>query len=192
MNFAKLQHALYEHGKVAILHARALRPNDTFYSFAFYTSEEFAYAFMTAASHEGLDEVVTAYLQKPQYANQSLVKLRQSLKWSPCDSPLHGLYELISEELDHIMSEVSEAYLAIDDDRKSGRFADEIEASFLNALQQLDSEGLMGTSEQRNGLVLNMLMGDQSDEDRLRLASFVNPPAVVVAFAADLSLGYGN
>ncbi|MEQ1749873.1 MAG: hypothetical protein ABL974_10650, partial [Prosthecobacter sp.] len=66
----------------------------------------------------------------------------------------------------------------------------QVVTAFLSALRQFDSEGLVGTPAQRSGLVLNLLMGDQSDEDRLQFAALVNPPDVVSSFASDLAVAH--
>jgi hypothetical protein len=190
MNFARLQQELYKHGASAIQRLRGTRPNDTFYSFAFYTSGEFGYAFLTASSYEGLDESVAACLQQPMYAYHDPAKLRRYLKWFPCDSPLHEFCEEACGELDEIMHEVCETYLEIEDDSEAEIFVEQVVTAFLSALRQLDSEGLVGTPGQRSSLVLNLLMGDQSDEDRLQFAALVNPPDVVSSFASDLAAAH--
>jgi Domain of unknown function (DUF4303) len=190
MDWAKLQQALYEHGTTAIRRIRAARPHNNFYSFAFYTSGEFAYAFFTSASHEGLEEAVAAYLQQPRYAECDPTTLRRSLKWSPCDSPLYVLCAETCGELQEIMNEVCKEYSSIEDESEAQGFAKQVEAAFLEALRRIDSGDHAGSPEQRLGLVLNLLMGDQSDEDRLRFAALVNPPTVVASFAADLALAY--
>jgi hypothetical protein len=99
MNAERFIQALYEHGVAALKRIQDARPHDRFYSFAFYTSGEFAYAFLTAASYEGLEEAVASYLKRPRYATADPAELRRSLKWSPCDSPLHDLCQDIPGEL---------------------------------------------------------------------------------------------
>lgn len=187
MNFDRLQQALYEHGLAAIPRIRSYRPCDSFYSFAFYTSGDFAYAFLTASSYEGLDEAVADYRRKPHYAQQDPDQLRTSLKWSPCDSPLHEFCGGASDDLDENMTEVSEAFPDLDDEEAFDEFVRHVERAFIGALRQLDSEGRFGSATERAGIVLSLLMGDQSDEDRIRLASFLNPPAVVATFTKELA-----
>lgn len=187
MNFDRLQQALYDHGLAAVPRIRAVRPNDSFYSFAFYTSGEYGYAFLTASSHEGLDEVVADYLSNPSYSHQNPVHLRTTLKWSPCDSPLHELCAEASQELDEVMTEVSEAFPDIDDKKTFDEFVRRVDGAFIGALRQLDSEGRFGSGQERAGIVLNLLMGDQSDEERIHFASQLNPPGIVAAFAEELA-----
>jgi hypothetical protein len=187
MNFDRLQQALYEHGLAAIPRIRSHRPSDFFYSFAFYTGGEFSYAFLTASSEEGLEEVVAEYRQQPHYAQQDPAQLRTSLKWSPCDSPLHAFCEEGAGELDGIMNELSEAFPDVDDEEAFCDFVGRVEEAFLGALKQLDKEGRFAAPTERAQLVLNLLMGDQSDEERTRLAAELNPPEVVARFTKELS-----
>jgi hypothetical protein len=187
MNFDRLQEALYQHGLAAIPRIRSHRPSDSFYSFAFYTNDEFSYAFLTASTEQGLDEVVAEYRQEPLYAQKDPAQLRTNLKWSPCDSPLHEFCEEGAIELDEIMTEVSEAFPDVDDEEAFGDFVGRVEEAFLSALKQLDTEGRFGTPAERDQVVINLLMGDQSDEDRTRLASELNPPEVVARFTEELA-----
>ena len=64
---------------------------------------------------------------------------------------------------------------------------------FLSALsgkkmgaKKIDAEGLFGSGEERKQVVVNLLMGDQSDEDRLEFAERVNPPESVEMLRQDL------
>jgi len=50
-------------------------------------------------------------------------------------------------------------------------------------LKQLDDEGIFGEGEQRKSIVLNILMGDQSDEERMKYAKLLNPSSVYNHFA---------
>jgi hypothetical protein len=187
-DFDRIEQALYDHGIAALKRIRAARPNDRIYSIAFYTSGEFGYAFLTAASYEGLEDAVASYLGKPFYANADPWKLRRRLKWSPCDSPLHGLCEDVPGQLDPLIVDLSEEYRAIDDDAESKAFVGRVESTFISALRRLDMEGQLGTPEERAGIVLNLLKGDQSDEERVRNASLLNSPEIASAYTDELAM----
>jgi hypothetical protein len=192
MDPAKLQQALYKHGVKAIERIRAARPNDTFYSFAFFTSGEFGYAFMTSASYEGLEEVVASYMQKPNYKNDDPVKRRQSLKWSPADSPLHQLCAEFDKDLDKVMGKVCNQFLEVDEDDEDGQaFISEVESAFLGALKQLDEEGRFGSPNERSAIVLNLLKGDQRTQERLEFAGRVNSPEIAARYAREMAEPYG-
>jgi hypothetical protein len=85
------------------------------------------------------------------------------------------------------MSEVAMVLRKIDDDVAFCEFLNDIENAFIGAIQRLDIEQQFGSPKERAGIVLNLLMGDQSDEDRLRIAALVNPPAIVDRFRDELA-----
>jgi hypothetical protein len=89
----KLEDELYQHGLAGFRRIRDAHPKEKFYCFAFYTSGEFSYVALTASTFEGLDKVAQDYKKKPPYKALSIEDLRLDLKWSPCDSPLHGAAE---------------------------------------------------------------------------------------------------
>jgi len=60
----------------------------------------------------------------------------------------------------------------------------------VDVLQQLDSENIFGSYLERSKLVLGIWMGDQSDEDRIAYASFLNPSSIVRQFSKELAAGY--
>ena len=190
MDFAKLEQALYEHGVKAIERIRAARPNDTFYSFAFFTSGEFAYAFMTAASYEGLDEVVASYMEKPNYRDDDPVKRRQSLKWSPADSPLHRLCAEFDKGLAKVMDKVCNEFLKLEEDDEEA-FISQVETALLGALRRLDDEHRFGCPRERSGIVLNLLKADQRTEERLEFARELNLPEIVTRYATEMAEPYG-
>ena len=189
MDFTLLKQALYKHGIAAIQSIREARPKDTFYSFAFYTSGGFDYAFITASSYEGLDEAVKACLNEQPDSKESPDKLRCSLKWSPCNSPIHESYSLANDALDELMKEVSEIYQNIEEDALDDFFQGVLD-TFIAALRQLDSEGRFGSPIEREGIVVNLLMGDQSDEERVHFAFELNPPDIVSRFSQEITSGY--
>lgn len=85
------------------------------------------------------------------------------------------------------MNELSEAFPDVDDEEAFCDFVGRVEEAFLGALKQLDKEGRFAAPTERAQLVLNLLMGDQSDEERTRLAAELNPPEVVARFTKELS-----
>jgi hypothetical protein len=51
----------------------------------------------------------------------------------------------------------------------------------------LDSENIFGAGEQRNAITLNILMGDQSDEEMRKYAKLLNPATVYERFCMELA-----
>jgi hypothetical protein len=54
-------------------------------------------------------------------------------------------------------------------------------------LKRLDSENLFGEGEQREAITLNILMGDQSDEEMRKYAKLLNPASVYERFCMELA-----
>ncbi len=186
----KLEHELYRNGLAGFRRIREAHPKDQFYCFAFYTNGEFSYVALTASTLEGLDKVVQDYKKKPRYEAMSVEDLRLDLKWSPCDSPLHDVAEDVLTALDPLMQAVSaelDRRFDINDDRKSfDDFVAQVRACVASALKRIDAEGVFGRGDERKKVVINLLMGDQSDEDRIGFAERVNPPESVKMLKQDL------
>ena len=62
----------------------------------------------------------------------------------------------------------------------------EIRACFANALKKIDADGTFGRGDERSNVVASLLMGDQSDEDRIGFAERVNPFEAVLMLKQDL------
>ncbi len=179
----QLEDELYLHGLASFRRIRETHPKDTFYCFAFFTNGEFNYVAVTASTDEGLENVAQEYKKKPSYKAMSLEDLRIDLKWSPCDSPLHGKAEDVLTALDPLMkgvaAELDRRFGLKDDGKSSDKFAAQVSACFANALKRMDAKSVFGNGDDRKRVVVNLLMGDQSDEDRITFAERVNPPEAV-------------
>jgi len=183
--YARLRAALLQATRAAFEEMRHNHPHEQFYAFALYTSGEAAYVAPSANTEEGLARLTQrdiANAEKEQVAHL----YRASLRWSPCDWPYHlegaRHFTTVSRLLDEILMISREA----EDDQS----ADTVFDLCLAVLQQLDGEGVFGTGAQRDALVLALLMGDQSDEDRIAWARRLNPPPVADRLAGELQAGY--
>lgn len=189
MNFSELKNKIVDAGTIAFGKVRASHPNDKFYFFCLYTSGEFNYLYPTCSSYEGLRQVAEKYKQDEYYQNKSIEYLQNDLKWSPCDSPLHlegedefeslqGDMQLVFEELDGLYDP--------SDWSNFNRYVSEIESCVGEALLELDNNGVFGR-EGTGDILLNFVMGDQSDEDRIRIAKLLNSAEQVANYEADIS-----
>jgi hypothetical protein len=57
----------------------------------------------------------------------------------------------------------------------------------IQSLQQLDREGTFGEGLERAQLVLGIWKGDQSDNERVKFASLLNPRPVAERFAREIA-----
>jgi hypothetical protein len=187
----KLEDELYRHGLAGFRRIREARPNERFYCFAFYTNGEYNYVALTASTAEGLDQVAQSYKQDPSYQAMTIDDLRVRLKWSPCDSPLHGAAENDLTELDpliqSVQTELDQRFALSDDGKSYDEFVAQLRTCFANALKRMDADGVFGRGDERKSVVANLLMGDQSDEDRISFAELVNPPEAVRMLKEDLA-----
>jgi hypothetical protein len=135
-------------------------------------------------TEEGLERVVREYEANPMYANESPERLRLSLRWSPSDSPLHLEGASHFDKVNVLMEKVSEALNAIDIDHGWDEFNElvsRLETLICDVLKFMDQEGAFGIGQERVGIFVTMLMGDQ-DDSILQIGRRLNPPATVKRF----------
>jgi hypothetical protein len=188
MDFQLFEDQLYIHGLAAMRKIRRLRPNDTFYSFAFFTSGDFVYMAMTASSYEGLSEAVSRYKEMEHFQQYDIEEIRRLLKWSPADSPLHtecgGIIEPLQSIMNQVRDELYEVPFDEDDWTEFELYVAQLEEAIANALRRIDAEGLFGSGDERKRVVVNLLMGER----RIEFARRVNPPESVKMLIEDLDV----
>jgi hypothetical protein len=186
----------------AAWHAFRAQPgHGQLYGFGVYTTDSASYLTATAFSECGLDAVVAKYLAGKFGQGRDPALLRESLRWSPADSPLHAVgVELLSRS-DAIVQELDfegrwHEDDAEDDDEEAPEFDEAPDPEVLEvfrlaaqALHELDEDGLFGHGADRERLVLCIWEGDQSNEDRYRHAKTLNPPSVARRFGQEMNAG---
>lgn len=190
MNFALFEEELFVHGRAAFKKIRAARPTDHFYSFGFFTSGEFAFAAATASSREGLDEVVAQYRAIPSYSKWAVDDLQRFLKWSPCDSPLHYLPGVDLEAMRPTMAAIVEIFDSLLEEAAFSEFCERVDDSFIRVLKRLDESGAFGTKGEREVTIVNLLLGDQSEDHRLEYAARLNSTSQVKRLAEEFNEGH--
>ena len=156
---------------------RREHPDERVYGLGLYTSGLATYVALTIFSEEGLDEVAAEYAER---SGRDADEERLDLRWSPCDSPHHLWREDLFEEADGVLDAAPDPYASgTGDDRVSGALQ-----VFVETLRTLDAEGCFGAD--REGMILSVWMGDQSDEDRLAFARRLNSAEHVDRFEAEM------
>lgn len=162
---------------------RQAHPNEHFYSFGLYTTELAEYLMVTASTEEELSVVTERYLAS-KGGDPTLT--RASLRWSPCDSPLH-------EEGASLLAQSGLLRAAGPDPYDETQEADDAVAlvfgTAVDALEQLDQEGIFGADLERARLIVGVWKGDQSDEERIAFARQLNAASAVQRFAKELEEG---
>jgi hypothetical protein len=185
-DFGKFHELLYSASKSAFINIQHLHKNEQFYIFALYTCGDLAYVIPTSSTEEGLTVAAQKYSTIKYYQGFSIEQLRERLRWSPCDSPLHTNGEEYFAEVNDFVAKVPVILDAIPTEeswQEFNSFVDRFIDVCITVLKQLDDEGVFGEGEQRSSIVLNILMGDQSDEERMKYAKLLNPSSVYNHFA---------
>ena len=171
------------------------------YSIALYNSgTSWSYLFPTFATHKGLEKTISAYQKKEWYKDETVEELTKDLKWSPCDSPYHGLLEFYLKETTELVDDIFEAIQEMYDQEcdayegpgeaktpLTNALQQQLETTCLDTLIKLDADGVFAGLE-RDSFILNLLNGDQSYEERLERAEKVNPPSAFASYQQDLQV----
>ncbi|HEX3186168.1 MAG TPA: DUF4303 domain-containing protein [Pyrinomonadaceae bacterium] len=165
-------------------HLRQAHPLEHFYSFGLYTAPCAEYLMVTASTEEGLSAVTERYLARE---GGDPILTRASLRWSPCDSPIHKEGESLLAKSEQIRANGPDPY---EDSVEADKAIALVFDISVDVLRQLESEKVFGTDFERSQLVLGVWMGDQSDEERIEFVRQLNSPAVVRRFAKELEDGY--
>lgn len=163
--------------------------DEQIYSLAFYNSgDSWTYLFPTVSTIKGLDEISNQYQDNEFYHGKSFEQLKTILKWSPCDSPKHDIYEELLPNTDLQLVEFTDYLDTLYFQRKEKEYFDlqkQLVTHCMSVLRQLESGGVFA-SLNRDSFVLNLLNGDQSEEERLHRAKLLNPPLVYQNFKSEL------
>ena len=176
-----LEETLYTCAKQAFTKIIEKLSDEKIYCLALYTAGGLEYLTTTCSTYQGLERVAKKYKQKEHYAGISLEQLQNWLKWSPCDSPHHLAFKEEMKNVDKLMYQLSEKSYELysnDEHEASESLDQEIVDAIIRVLQKLDKEGVFGNDRVREGIVVNLLKGDQSDEERFYFAKQLNPQSV--------------
>jgi hypothetical protein len=158
----------------------ATHAKERFYSFGLYTAPCAEYLMVTAGTEEGLARATDEYLAK--YGGDPALR-RASLRWSFADSPLHAEGEALLPRSSALRDAGPDPY---EGSAESDAAIALVFAAAADALRAMDGDGLFGSGTERSAIILGIWWGDQSDEDRVELATPLNPPDVTARFAREL------
>jgi hypothetical protein len=151
---------------------REQHPDEHWYAFALYTYDAAGYVIATANSEEALEEVA-------RETRGPTADIWVTHRWSPCVWTYHCFGEEHFEASARWVRELHERSYAAVEGAPEAEIPDAVFAVCREVLRQMDAEGRFGTGSDREAITINLLMGDQSDEERLEWARELNPPAVV-------------
>ena len=192
-------------GAWATIHAA--HAQDRLYGFGVYTTDSASYLMVTAFSETGLEQCVADYAGSKRGKGKDPALQRLSLRWSPCDSPLHEEGSGLLPESDRLVQELDaegggddedDDDLDFDgeddeddyfDDEEQDPAVGEVFRIAVQVLQEMDRDGLFGTGAERERLVLCVWKGDQSNVERYDFAKALTPPAVAKRFGEEMNEG---
>ena len=194
MDYTPLEAALYQDSKTAFSLLIDQYADQGIYSLALYHSGSFGYILPTLATEQGLKQVVASYQQSDYYRDYSEEELQTILRWSPCDSPFHDEDELPMDASEPVLQQLSEEVddLCMTDpdwNAKIQRYWQDYMQVCLKVLHQLDQDGVFAALP-RESFTLNLLCGDQSEDERIKWAFQLNPEAVAEAYARDVKAAW--
>jgi len=154
------------------------------YSFALYTSGEYNYVTVSVSTLTGLRAVANRYMAEDGYKRKwrTMESAERELRWSPCDSPHHDVY---TEEFDEVGSALRDLWEVADAgaDEELDEFAESVHHAFVYALRAVRDAGVFEAD-----VVLNVLKGDQTDEERVETSQMLNAPEVHEKYLQEISL----
>lgn len=162
---------------------RSARPSEHFYSFGVYTTDVADYLMVTASTEEGLAAITKRYAKRH---GGDAALYRASLRWSPCDSPLHRKGSSLLAASERLRSRGPDPY---EDTPESDEAINLVFEVAVEVLRALDKEGLFGTGLERARLVLGIWKGDQSEDECIEFGRLLNPRAVANRFGREMAEG---
>jgi hypothetical protein len=138
-----------------------------------------------------LTKATQKYMDKEGKSDKgkTLQQLRDELRWSLGESYLNMEDNTYFEQVNAVVANISDIIDEFPED--SWDEFDTFVAQFMgvctDVLKRLDSENLFGTGEPRDAITLNILMGDQSDDEMRKYAKLLNPASVYERFCMELA-----
>ncbi len=190
-DFDNFRSYLYDASKAAFLAIQSDHTNEHFYSFALVTSGDMAYVYPSASTEEGLTQAAQKYIDEGSKSDKekTLQQLSDELRWSLGESYLNMENNTSFEAVNALVANISDIIDEFPEDSwdEFNTFVAQFMGVCTEVLKRLDGENLFGDSEQRDAITLNILMGDQSDEEMRKYAKLLNPASVYERFCMELA-----
>ena len=150
------------------------------YILSLFTSGDYRYVVDSISTTEGLKRVAQKYLTYPNFQDWGEINTAmEKLKWSQPDSPHHIRYQYFFDDANELIETFWEETPETDDDYM--KTCQLIHESCELVLRDVRDKDLVA-----DDVVLNILMGDQSDEERYINAERINRPDVLRQYRKEL------
>ncbi|MFB2779948.1 DUF4303 domain-containing protein [Shewanella mangrovisoli] len=134
---------------------------ETVYGFCLYSTPLVEYLGVTLFTEEGLTAVAQKYQNDKSFRHKSLAQLKQTLRWSACDSPHHDENEDIFEAINDKLQLLQEDAEALESEAAYDAYLKALYAILVRALNEV--KAMRGLNPQ--AILFSVWFGDHSDED---------------------------
>jgi hypothetical protein len=190
-DFEQFRNLLYEASRAAFLEIQRTHAYETFYFFALNIEPLFGYIFPFSNTEETLSYMAENFLAPGYHPNLSLDEAREIVRWGTDDAPLHHEGTEHFGRVNQFLEPVTGILMGFPDGPwdEFNAFHNRLVGVCIDVLKRLDSEGTFGVGERRNTRLVNIFVGDLTDEQWLNYASELNPDVVYERAVAQLEFG---
>lgn len=153
-------------------------PAQTLYGFCLYSTPLVEYLGVTLFTEEGLTAVAQKYQNDKSFRHKSLTQLKQTLRWSACDSPHHDENEDIFEAINDKLQLLQEDAEALESEAAYDAYLKALYAILVRALNEV--KAMRGLNPQ--AILFSVWFGDQSDKDIEYFVQSCNDKDMVASF----------
>ncbi|MBI5035015.1 MAG: DUF4303 domain-containing protein [Chloroflexi bacterium] len=188
LDFQLFHNLLYEASRTAFLDIQRTHENETFYFFALNIEPLFGYIFPFSNTEETLTSMAENFLVPGYHPNLSLAEAREIVRWGTIDAPLHHEGMTFFEKVNKFLEPVTEILMEFPHDPwdEFEAFHSRLVGVCIDVLKQLDAEGIFGAGDRRNAILVNIFVGDVTDEQWLKYARELNLDVVYERVATHL------
>lgn len=136
-------------------------PAQTLYGFCLYSTPLVEYLGVTLFTEEGLTAVAEQYQNAHRFRHKSLAQLKQTLRWSACDSPHHDENEDIFEAVNDKLQLLHEDAEALESEEAFDAYLKALYAILVRALNEVKAMRPLNPQ----AILFSVWFGDQSDAD---------------------------
>jgi hypothetical protein len=158
---------------------KANAPDEHPYGMVLYEGADYGYVCVTPFTEEGLDRTVARYREGEWGDEYQGDQGRESLRWSTPDCPYHVTSEIGSPPL--VSSDTTHELWKSwgEDSGPIEAYKEAIRELCMEALEQVDREGLFGVDRPAMTLMIEDRDGRESVEEFREIVARLNPPVVL-------------
>jgi hypothetical protein len=179
IDYALLRREIADATRRTFTALREQHPGETFYAFALCTDDDAGTIFPAANSEEGLRRRAEEYAAE---GDESIETWMEELRWVPDD------WDFGDNEAAHfegVQQMIDIRWFLKQGKKANERRRQEVLQTFVEALKDVDQDGLFGQDTQREGITVLLWITDPDDEEQLlEWARELNPDAAFERFAS--------